>query len=222
MGYGRRMDFHEGKPAIAVAAVMRPADGRILIVRRSQDDTDPHAGLWEVPGGHIEPGETAAEAAERETREEVGLACQVWSPASNAYRTFRLRDGSGRWGVMFGASLMSDESYPEVKLKLDEHDCFMWVRPDDLLDGRDVYLLRDGTPCGPSSGLPMQPWMVENLAHIAGICLGRDRSHGEGVPKLGSAAPAELLFPRSRLYEALTVGPLIKGWIAAAKARGWR
>ena len=44
--------------------------GRLLLVRRA---TRPGAGQWSVPGGHVEPGETLAEAVVREVREETGL-----------------------------------------------------------------------------------------------------------------------------------------------------
>jgi 8-oxo-dGTP diphosphatase len=42
----------------------------VLLVRRG---TQPRHGLWSLPGGHIEPGETAAEAASRELYEETGM-----------------------------------------------------------------------------------------------------------------------------------------------------
>jgi len=45
--------------------------GRMLLVRRC--DT----GDWELPGGHVDPGESAADAAVRETAEESGLTVQV-------------------------------------------------------------------------------------------------------------------------------------------------
>jgi ADP-ribose pyrophosphatase YjhB (NUDIX family) len=42
----------------------------VLLVERAKP---PRAGLWSLPGGHVEPGETAAAAALRELHEETGL-----------------------------------------------------------------------------------------------------------------------------------------------------
>jgi mutator protein MutT len=52
------------------AAVIDEAD-RILLIQRADD------GLWAMPGGGIEMGETAAQAVVRETREEAGLEVDV-------------------------------------------------------------------------------------------------------------------------------------------------
>ena len=57
-----------------VGAVVRDAAGRLLLVRRANE---PGRGLWSVPGGRVEPGETAAEAVVREVAEETGLAVVV-------------------------------------------------------------------------------------------------------------------------------------------------
>lgn len=51
-------------------AVVHDAAGRLLLIRRGQE---PGRGLWSLPGGRCEPGETAAETAVREVREETGL-----------------------------------------------------------------------------------------------------------------------------------------------------
>lgn len=52
-------------------AIVRDGEGRVLLARRG--GTGRGEGLWNLPGGHLEPGETAAEAAARELLEEVGL-----------------------------------------------------------------------------------------------------------------------------------------------------
>jgi mutator protein MutT len=54
---------------LAASAVLI-RDSHVLLVRR---DGGANAGLWSLPGGHIEPGETAECAARREVEEETGL-----------------------------------------------------------------------------------------------------------------------------------------------------
>ena len=54
-----------------VGAVVHDPAGRLLVVRRGHA---PSAGLWSVPGGRVEPGESEAEAVVREVAEETGLA----------------------------------------------------------------------------------------------------------------------------------------------------
>jgi 8-oxo-dGTP diphosphatase len=58
----------ESKPAIASAVIVQ--DGRLLLARRRVQEGPV---LWALPGGAIEPGESAEQAAEREAREETGL-----------------------------------------------------------------------------------------------------------------------------------------------------
>lgn len=60
-----------GSPRVPCAgAIVHDAAGRLLLVRRRRE---PGRGLWSVPGGRCEPGETAAAAVVREVREETGL-----------------------------------------------------------------------------------------------------------------------------------------------------
>lgn len=47
---------------------------RLLLIRRGYD---PGAGLWSIPGGRVEPGETDPEAVAREVLEETGLTVSV-------------------------------------------------------------------------------------------------------------------------------------------------
>ena len=53
-----------------VGAVVKDGQGRLLLIKRGHE---PGAGLWSLPGGRIEPGETDAEALVREMLEETGL-----------------------------------------------------------------------------------------------------------------------------------------------------
>ena len=57
-----------------VGAVVTDGQGRLLMIKRGHE---PGAGLWSIPGGRIEPGETDAEALVREMLEETGLVVEV-------------------------------------------------------------------------------------------------------------------------------------------------
>jgi 8-oxo-dGTP diphosphatase len=57
-----------------VGAVIKDDQGRLLLIKRGHE---PGAGLWSLPGGRVEPGETDAEALVREMREETGLTVQA-------------------------------------------------------------------------------------------------------------------------------------------------
>jgi 8-oxo-dGTP diphosphatase len=54
-----------------VGAVIKDDSGRLLLIKRRNE---PGAGLWSLPGGRIEPGETDQQAVVREVCEETGLA----------------------------------------------------------------------------------------------------------------------------------------------------
>jgi 8-oxo-dGTP diphosphatase len=53
-----------------VGAVIKDPAGRLLLIKRGHE---PGAGLWSLPGGRIEPGETDQQAVVREVLEETGL-----------------------------------------------------------------------------------------------------------------------------------------------------
>jgi 8-oxo-dGTP diphosphatase len=53
-----------------VGAVIKDPDGRLLLIKRGNE---PGAGLWSLPGGRVEPGETDEQAVAREVREETNL-----------------------------------------------------------------------------------------------------------------------------------------------------
>lgn len=64
----------EGNPLVpCVGALAYDAEGRLLLIRRRNE---PGRGLWSVPGGRVEAGESDAEAVVREMAEETGLVVE--------------------------------------------------------------------------------------------------------------------------------------------------
>ena len=82
------------KPTVlVVAAALIDADGRVLICQRPAGKQ--LAGLWEFPGGKVEPGETPEECIIRELKEELDIdvkaACLApFVFASHSYDSFHL------------------------------------------------------------------------------------------------------------------------------------
>lgn len=81
------------KILLVAACALVDADGRILLAQRPEGKT--LAGLWEFPGGKVEPGETPEETLVRELEEELGIATKIpcLAPltfASHTYETFHL------------------------------------------------------------------------------------------------------------------------------------
>ena len=109
---------------VAAAALVDP-DGRVLICKRPAGKQ--LAGLWEFPGGKVEPGETPEACLIRELDEELGItvahACLApFVFASHAYDSFHLLMPlylCRRW-----------EGVPTAR----EHEAITWVRPSRMTD----------------------------------------------------------------------------------------
>ena len=81
------------KTVLVAAVALIDADGRILLAQRPKGKS--MAGLWEFPGGKVEPGETPEVALIRELEEEIGI--NTWESclapltfASHSYQDFHL------------------------------------------------------------------------------------------------------------------------------------
>jgi 8-oxo-dGTP diphosphatase len=89
----------DGARIRCAGAVVRDDRERLLLVRRG---TEPGRGLWSVPGGRVEPGESSREAAVREVWEETGLRVVVSGIAGYVERpapdgaTFEIEDWFAR------------------------------------------------------------------------------------------------------------------------------
>ena len=81
------------KTLLVSAVALIDTDGRVLLAQRPEGKS--LAGLWEFPGGKVEPGETPETCLIRELKEEIGI--DTWSSclapltfASHSYENFHL------------------------------------------------------------------------------------------------------------------------------------
>jgi ADP-ribose pyrophosphatase YjhB (NUDIX family) len=73
-----------------VGGIAHTKDGRLLLIKRG---TEPGRGLWSLPGGRVEPGESDAEALVREMAEETGLVVAVGEHVGTVVRgPYRIAD----------------------------------------------------------------------------------------------------------------------------------
>ena len=110
---------------ICVAAAIFQGQ-RLLLVRRSSGDRL-FPGVWEIPGGHVEQGETLEAALHREIKEETGLAIRVGPP----FFAWQFGNRPLTVELDFLATLASP---PKVTLDPEEHVSFAWANGSDLSD----------------------------------------------------------------------------------------
>lgn len=101
------------------AALVR--DGRVLASRRTEPPR--LAGLWEFPGGKVEPGESDAHALRRELREELRVEATVGERLGDD-----LPIGATAVLRVYLCTLISGEP------ALVDHDEHRWLAADELLD----------------------------------------------------------------------------------------
>lgn len=123
-------------PAASVI-VLRDAPLEVLLLRRN-DRSSFVPGAWVFPGGAIEPGESPAEAAARETHEEAGLDVDA--------KAFVL---TSRWITPVGIPKRFDTWFfvtrvaREAAVTIDGNEIVeaMWIAPADALARRDLKLV---------------------------------------------------------------------------------
>lgn len=108
---------------LTVRGIIKNNDGNILIVKRHpKSRTDP--GMWELPGGKVEPGEFFTSALVREIKEETGLDCKVGDFAEAVQN-----DYSHKRTVQIMMYL--NDVKGDVKIS-DEHTDWMWAGLDEI------------------------------------------------------------------------------------------
>lgn len=113
-------------PRVGVGAVVI-REGRVLLVRRG---VAPASGLWAIPGGALELGETLREAAEREILEETGITIFAGEPVFTCDVCQRDDDGRVRFHYVI-VDLAADYVSGEV-LGADDALEARWVAPEEI------------------------------------------------------------------------------------------
>ena len=123
----------------AAGAIIRDSEGRVLLMRRSPLETSMH-GMYELPGGKLEEGETPEDAARIEALEESGL------PIVNL-QALKPHVDHGMEKIYHGFTADIDPEHEGDVVRSDEHDNHMWIHPQEALnmqghpDGMDVPFL---------------------------------------------------------------------------------
>ena len=127
----------EDRVVPCVGAVVLDEAGRLLLVRRGRE---PSRGLWSLPGGRVEPGESDAAAVAREVLEETGLRVRVGEPV-------------GRVRIPAGAGLVYDVT---------DHRCTLVEpgQPPRAGDDADDVIFADAATL---AGLSCTPLLLETL-----------------------------------------------------------
>ena len=113
------------------AAALIDRDGRVLLAQRSKGR--PMAGLWEFPGGKIEPGETPETALIRELNEELGIntAASCLAPLSFASHSYDASDSRAAFHLLMMLYVCRRwQGRPQPI----EGGALKWVRPQQLRD----------------------------------------------------------------------------------------
>jgi 8-oxo-dGTP diphosphatase len=106
---------------LQVAAAIIVREGKVLAAQRAHG----MEGGWELPGGKLEPGETAEEACRREIREELGMELGVLWPftsVSHSYPEFDI-------DMEVFCAPVSADAEPQML----DHKALTWLGRDELL-----------------------------------------------------------------------------------------
>lgn len=112
---------------IVVALALLDASGQVLMQQRPANKA--HGGLWEFPGGKVEPGETCESATVREIDEELGIVIESVDlfPVSFASEAL-VHDGRPLLLLLYGT-----RKWRGAARAIEEGSVIRWVGPDELL-----------------------------------------------------------------------------------------
>ncbi|MBU2665503.1 NUDIX domain-containing protein [Actinoplanes bogorensis] len=131
------------------SGVVRDDDGRILLIRRSDN------GRWSLPAGMIDPGEQPAAAALREIEEETGVIAEIDRLGGVAMHEAQYPNGDRceYLAVWFRCRAVGGEARPDGDETLEVR----WFAPDELPEVGELTTLRIKTTADPDG----PPWFAQ-------------------------------------------------------------
>jgi len=121
---------------VAVHAFIEREDGKFLVTKRSQIN-DYLPGLYDLPGGTVEFGETTECALSREISEETSLGVKIFKPIY-IYSNVQKGERHQFW-VIYECKYIGGE----IKLNPEEHDSFLWVDFDEVKSLPKIIFLEE-------------------------------------------------------------------------------
>lgn len=124
-------DWHANPKPTANMLAERSDDGRLLLVRRARE---PFVGCWDIPGGFVDEGEEAADAALRELLEETGLHARVTGFVGVFGDTYGA-DGGAHTCNLFWRGVVDD---PDAAAAASDVSAVGWFARDELPPGDEL------------------------------------------------------------------------------------
>jgi ADP-ribose pyrophosphatase YjhB (NUDIX family) len=124
-------------PRYAIAAVgcVVVKDGKILLVKRGYP---PREGMWAIPGGVIEVGETVVEAAVRELEEETGIRAEPMGVVGVYNAIVRDEDGKVRYHFVIIDILFNPDTVTGVPRAGGDAVDISWIPLEEVIKRNDV------------------------------------------------------------------------------------
>lgn len=114
------MAMSKGEAPISAVGIVCVREGEVLLIRRGNA---PMRGRWAIPGGRVEPGETPAEAALRELREETGVTAALLGVIEDfATGPYLITEFAARW--IAGEPRSGDDALEARFVALDQMNAF--------------------------------------------------------------------------------------------------
>lgn len=113
---------------VDIAAGLLCSQGRLLLGKRSAHRRA-YPGVWDVPGGHVETGETAEQTLVRELREEIGVTPTAWRKLA-VLRAPAMGDEEAHT-LQLHLFLVTEWCGEPRNLLPDEHDALAWCTLED-------------------------------------------------------------------------------------------